>query len=208
MAKSGDRERAKEYLLANPQATNRDASSAVGCSPRTVGYARAELVGSGQLPPAWGDHKSNVAKRRQSRTSADTPSPISVTSGAAEGTPFDTQSTADLNAALARQPDWQDIEAEDIDISKLKRILWRIARTDPDNRIRTQAIWTLTRIQNDMDDRPLGPGQPRTKADIIDRLLLLFEGVGAGIVVEAMQAFLDKRKGTPNATGVEAVEPS
>lgn len=196
-----ERERAKEYLLANPTATNRDAAAAVGCSPRTIGYARAELVNAGLIPPAWGDHKSD-ANRRQVRVSADTLP--QVVEPPPEGTPFDTQSTVDLNAAISKQltegaqyrMHLDDIDTEEIDIEKLKRILWRIARTEPDNRIRTSAIWTLTRIQQDINARPLGPGVPRTKADIIDRFLQLFEGVGPAVVIEAMQTYLDKRRGT------------
>lgn len=207
MAKGTDRDRAKEFLLANPQATNKDAAASVGVSVRTIGYARAELVNAGHLPPSWGDHKSPVAKGRHIRTSADV---STQTQKAAEGTPFDTESTADLNAAVAAQTgtalplDFSDIEDEEIDIGRLKRILWRIARTDPDNRIRTQAIWTLTRIQHDMEERPPGPGAPRTKAEIVARFLDMFDAVGPAVVIEAMQAFLDKRKGT--SRGVETVD--
>jgi len=190
------RQRAKEYLLANPTATNKDAAASVGVSLRTIGYARAELVNAGLIPPAWGDHKSKVTKGKSARVKA---SVLTRTASAAEGTPFDTDTTSDLNARVAEQSLSDDIDDEEIEISKLKRILWRIARTDSDNRIRTSAIWTLTRIQQDMDERPLGPGVPRNKADSIARLLDIFDGCGAAIVIEAMQAFLDRRKGNDSA---------
>ncbi len=187
--------RVTEYLLANPTATNKDVAASVGCSPRTVGYARSTLVASGSIPPAWGDKKSRYRRRKSA------PQVIPATEATSEGVPFDTQSTADLNAKVAEAllganqpmghlPD----DDEDIDFNKLKRILWRIARYDPDNRVRTTAIWTLTRVQQDVSDRPLGPGIPRTRAAIVERLLELFEGVGADIVIETMNLFLEKRK--------------
>jgi hypothetical protein len=212
-----ERLRAKEYLLANPTATNKDVAASVGISQRTVGYARAELVNSGQIPPAWGDHKSAISKGAPiPKTTAD-----AITT-AAEGSPFDLQTTSDLNAAVETASrhtpkksrlamksylDDAEFDTDEIDFAKLKRILWRIARSDPDSRIRTSAIWTLTRIQQDVDERPLGPGIPRTKANIIDRLCQLFDGVGPAIVIEAMQTYLEKRKGTGNARDLPVDAP-
>jgi hypothetical protein len=201
------RDSARDYLIANPTATNADVARYLGISSRTVGYARSELMTEGRIPPAWGDHKSPFVKKKNTLNLVET---------ATEGTPFDTQTTSDLNAAVANALSHEseevplggdtlrgrvldEFDTEEMEVSKLKRILWRIARTDLDNRIRTSAIWTLTRIQQDMDERSLGPGLPKTKSDIINRLLQLFDGVGAAIVIEAMQTYLDKRKGKQNA---------
>lgn len=202
MATYDQRERAKTYLLEHPQATNKDVAASLGVAPRTVGYARAELVNSGLIPPAWGDHKS--AKRRMKRRAIV---PTDKVVSATEGTPFETQNTTDLNkAVVSALPDLLD-EEEEIDIGRLKRILYRIAKMNPDDRIRTQAVWTLTRIQQDMSERPLGPGLPRTKAEIVARLLQLFEAVGAAVVIETMQMFLDKRKGSTHVgESTQAVE--
>lgn len=199
---SDRRAEVKQWLLAHPTATNRDVAASLGVSLRTVGYARAELVSAGAVPPAWGDHKSPAAKKAKTLDpSAGLPETLAA---AAEGSPFDTQSTADLDAAVAKAVVAPTptvgpvdlIDEEEIDISKLKRILWRIARTDPDNRIRTQAAWTLTRIQNDIDDRPLGPGKPLKRADVVNRLVELYEGAGVGVVIESLMIFFDRiRKG-------------
>ncbi len=193
------RSEVKQWLLGHPTATNKDVAASLGVSERTVGYARAELVAAGSIPPAWGDHKSGAAKKKLDPAATVT----QALGAAAEGSPFDTQSTADLDQAVAKaagtsvpKPDLDLIDEEEIDISKLKRILWRIARTDPDNRIRTQAAWTLTRIQNDIDDRPLGPGKPMKRADVVNRLVELYEGAGVGVVIESLMIFFDRiRKG-------------
>lgn len=199
---------AKEYLLAHPEATNRDVRSSVGCAYRTITKARAELVEKGLIPPAWADHHVAVRSNRP-------PNPIPAVERAAEDTPFETSSTADLERAISdhsRRPDETDYFAgieddEEIDFGKLRRILWRVANRDRDPRIRTQAIWTLTRMQQDVSDRPLGPGVPRTRQQIVDRLILLFEGAGADVVVDAMQTYLEKRKGVPRERELSA-EPN
>lgn len=205
MAKFDQRERAKEYLLANPTATNRDAAASVGVSARTISYARSELVDAGLIPPSWGDHKGKP-KGVSSKVS-------SALRKASEGDTFETQNTADLNAAVEKEvakrlADLQ-IDEEEIDFSKLKRILWRIVRTSPDDRIRTHAAWTLTRIQQDGADRPLGPGIPITKNRALDRMIQMFDAVGPALVVEAMNLYLLKRKGQHAAETLEqGVTPS
>lgn len=190
--------RVREYLLEHPEATNRDVRDDLVVSIRLITRVRAKMVEEGLLPPAWGDHFAAERARRRAN-------PIPEVEEAAKDTPFETASTADLERAIdanAKQSNTTDYFAgieddEEIDFGKLRRILWRVANRDKDPRIRTQAIWTLTRMQQDVSDRPLGPGIPRTRQSILDRLLLLFEGVGADVVVEAMQMYLEKRKGVP-----------
>lgn len=181
-------ERVTTYLTENPQATNKDVMVACDVAPATVSRVRKELVEKGMIPPAWGDRRS---KNKRARVKHVTPP--------TDGTPFETQSPDELIAAVEAQAKHdvaKDLDLdEEIDMKKLKRILWRIAQVDPDNRIRTQAIWTLTRVQAEVNEREAGPGVPMTKQQVIARLLDLFEGVGAGVIIEAMQLFLDKRKG-------------
>lgn len=197
------RESAKAYLLQHPTATNSDVSNELGISTGTVKYARSELMSAGLIPPARNDRKSAQRLRINQSPLMKTPT---------EGTPFDLETTKDLNEAVAnalaeeplggdtlRSSSNDEQLEDDFSAAKMKRILWRIAQFNTDDRIRTSAIWTLTRIQQEMDSRPPGPQAPTTFEAIVERLLLIFEGVGPAVVIEAMQRFLAKRKGTSNA---------
>jgi hypothetical protein len=196
------RQRVIDYLLEHPTATNKDVMAATEVSIGTVTNARRDLVKEGRIPPSWGDHKSPEAKDSNTRI-LDAESSRRLTKAAPpEGSPFDTLSTSDLQKKVEevaskkdlRSPidDADDADDEEIDYGKLKKILWRIARRDPDNRIRTSAIWTLTRIQQDLSDRPLGPGKPLTEEAAIERFILLFTAVGPTTVVKALNTYLAK----------------
>lgn len=194
-------ERIRFHFTKNPTATNKEVVEAVKCSSRMVSYVRAQMVKEGILQPAWGDHKSSTRKK-------EGVSSIEKVGKAAEGTPFAVENTADLNEAIARatrDAREADHDSDEIDLQVLKRILWKIARTDPDNRIRTQAIWTLTRVQQEVSERALGPGNPMTEEGAIDRLLLLFKGVGPETVIKALNTYMAQLKGATHAapTSVE-----
>lgn len=181
------KDRAKAYLLTSPSASNVQVAVGAKCSQRTVSYARSELVAEGKLDPAFGD-------RTRTKSASE------VMASATEGTPFEVENSADLAKRVdeekKRKKNPVDVDLEDddddIDFVRLKRILYRISTRDPDNRVRTQAIWTLTRIQQEVESRPLGPGAPMTRAGAIDRLVMLFKMVGPDIVLAAVNVWTGK----------------
>lgn len=197
MARNADHKiRTKEYLLLHPTASDHEVMVAMNVSMKTVSNARHELVSLGKIPPSAYDRKT--VKR--------TVRPAEAISKATEGT-FDVKTTADLNAAVdeelrKRAEDITGIEGE-VDIGKLKRVLWKVVHRNLDDRIVVAAASALARIQQEADARPLGPGKPLTKADAIDRLIMLFKACGVNLVVEALNTWIGKD--TPNAQTEAAV---
>lgn len=198
----------REYILLHPTAKNAEVMNALGVSMRTVSNVRAELRAQG-MPPAWGDRKNKRVNAQQ------------TIARATEGT-FDVQTTADLNKAVGLELEREAAanaaaDAElgpdgEVDIAKLKKVLWRVVHRNSDDRIVVAAASALARIQQEANARPLGPQKPVTKTDALDRLSMLFRPVGIGLVFEAML----KTFGIPDVMGVfmewlnnaKAAEPS
>lgn len=186
MANTSVKPKVRQYLLEHPEAKNTDVMLALGVSQRTVSTVRAELRDEGGVPAA-GD-------KRHASPRVD---PAAAVTGAAAGA-FDVQTTSDLNRAVgASIGDGDFNEDGTIDILKLKRALWRIVRTNRDDRIVVAAAGTLARIQQEANSRPLGPGKPLTRDDAVARLIALFKAVGINVVLEA----INRWTGAGNATG-------
>jgi hypothetical protein len=156
--------------------------NALGVSMRTVSNVRAGLRAEG-MPPAWGDRKNKTVV------------PAVAIQKATEGT-FDVQTTSDLNKAVGLELEREAAanaaaDAElgpdgEVDIPKLKRVLWRVVYRNTDDRIVVAAASALARIQQEADARPVGPQKPVTKSEVLDRLSMLFRPVGIAYVFEAM----------------------
>jgi hypothetical protein len=176
----------REYILLHPAAKNAEVMNELGVSMRTVSNVRAELRAQG-MPPAWGDRKNKPKVN-----------PEKAIAHATEGT-FDVATTADLNkavgfelereaaakAAADAQTDSELGPDGEIDIGKLKKVLWRVVRRNTDDRIVVAAASALARIQQEANQRPLGPQKPMTKADALGRLSMVFKPVGIALVFEA-----------------------
>lgn len=192
---------ARDYILAHPDANNAEVMEAVPCSMRTVTNARAELRAQGMGKQAFGDRRHHPKVN-----------PVTAVNRATEGT-FDTQTTADLNSAVAKELARERLANEaadaelgpdgEIDLAKLKRVLWRVVYRNTDDRIVVAAASAVARIQQEANARPLGAGKPMTRAEAIERLILMFRAVGATIVIEALNKWMGKG---PHAT--ETGQPS
>lgn len=175
----------REYILLHPQAKNAEVMDALGVSMRTVSNVRADLRAQG-MPPAWGDRKTKPAKKVNAQQTI---------AAATEGT-FDVQTTADLNKVVGLELEREAAanaaaDAElgpdgEVDIAKLKRVLWRVVHRNVDDRIVVAAASALARIQQEADARPLGPQKPMSKDEARARLKMLFLPVGIKLVFEAM----------------------
>ena len=175
----------REYILLHPNAKNAEIMDKLGVSMRTVSNVRAELRAQG-MPPAWGDRKTIPPKKVNA---------TETVARATEGT-FDVQTTADLNKAVGIELEREAAanaaaDAElgpdgEIDISKLKRILWRVANRNVDDRIVVAAASALARIQAEANARPPGPQKPMTRGEAFSRLSMLFHPIGIKDVFEAV----------------------
>lgn len=175
----------REYILLHPACKNAEVMDALGVSMRTVSNVRAELRAQG-MPPAWGDRKNQPAKKVNAEQAIVR---------ATEGT-FDVQTTADLNKAVGLELEREaaanaaadaDLGPDgEVDIAKLKRVLWRVVHRNTDDRVVVAAASALARIQQEANARPLGPQKPVTKADVLARLDLLHRPLGIGLVFESI----------------------
>lgn len=173
--------RAKEYLLKHPGATNEEVRTAAMVSGRTVSTARAQLVEENLIPPAWGDHKKGGRKVNMAQ--------------ALEDPDTDIKTTKDLNAELEKElareaaanaaADAELGEDGEVDVQKLKRKLWQIVYRNRDDRIVVAAASAISRIQIEQSARALGPGKPMTEASALDRLKMIFEPVGPRLILKA-----------------------
>lgn len=168
------RTQVREYIIAHPEAKNADVMEATGCSMRTVSNVRALLRAEGAIPAA-GD-KRHAAPRVD---------PTQVIGDAGVGT-FDPITGVDLTRAVGASLG-EDVGADGtVEIDKLKKVLWRVVRTNRDDRIVVAAAGTLARIKQEESARPLGPGPPMTEDDAVERLVLLYRPVGLKIVFAAL----------------------
>lgn len=193
-----ERSAAKEYLKLNPKATNAEVMEAIDCSLRTVSYARSDLAAEGIERKGSGD-------RRPRRVNAQ----AAIT--AATSDTFDVATTADLNKAVgqeltkeaAREEREKKREAAanaaadaelgpdgDVDVNKLKRVLWRVVYRNTDDRVVVAAASAIARIQAEASERTKGAGKPLTRKDAVDRLVMMFEATGIKLVIEAIQQWI------------------
>lgn len=187
-----ERRRAREFLIAYPTATNNQVMDAVPCSMRTVSHARAEIRRAAGVVP-YGDRRHSPKKIVNA---------TETVTKATEGV-FDTQTTSDLNSAVetelvreaaANAAADADLGIDgEIDLGKLKRMLWRVVHRNADDRIVVAAASALARIQQEASARALGPGKPLTKREAKDRLLMLFKAVGIDVVVETINEWTGHR---------------
>lgn len=169
---------AREYLLRNPDASNKDVIAAIHVSYETVNTARRELVEAGYVQIPGGTRRSPVAAPLPGEG-------IAVPMPAAGAT----VPIADLIDAVdherARLPD----PGSDLDTEEMRRILSRIARdlTLPAT-VRISAITAKQKLDFEQQDRhSLGPGEPLSKESASLRLSLLMKACGFGIVRTAIQ---------------------
>ena len=196
------RERAKQYLLTHPNATNRDVREACSVSTRTVTNARADLIAENLAPPAWGDHKKPGEGTKLVN-------PIAAVESVSKDV-FDVKTTSDLNAEVAKelareqamnaQADAELTPDGEIDVAKLKKVLWRVVYRNTDDRIVVAAASALARIQAEAQQRAPGPGKPMTEIEAIDRLLMVLNAVGANIVMKTLNIWMERIKGNVSAS--------
>lgn len=195
--------KAKQFIVENPFATTIEVISGAQVSRGTVIAARRALVAEGGIPLPTKDRKSAAFK-----AAAQSSSPEDVIAASVSETPFEVETGAALAAAVRdiasglddtppREQESEDEKAiapdtSSMDVNELKAALTRIIRRAKDDRIKTNAIWTLSRIQQEMQDRPLGPGTPQTEAQVIARLIDLFEGVGRTLLAKALIVFQER----------------
>jgi len=170
---------ARDYIVRNPKATNYEVARETGCSLRTVTSARAELRRLGLVAPAFGDRGQSHRRDEAARENSSSPSE-----------PFDIDTAADLNAAVeaerARGKEADD-DLGEMTPAELKKMLWRVVKRNTDDRVVVAAASALGRIQADLEARPLGPGNPMTKADAKARLKMLFNACGLPLVLEVLE---------------------
>lgn len=194
--------RAKTYLLNHPGASNAQVCTSCHVSIRTVTNARAELLSENLIPPAYGDNKSKKVNAAE-------------TIEAASSDVFDVKTTSDLNKAVAEEMAKEAIrhaaadaaaDAEltatgEIDVAKLKKVLWRVVHRNTDDRIVVAAASALARIQQEANARPLGPGKPMTRSEAKSRLLMLLKACGIDLVVETINEW------TGRSSNAQASQP-
>lgn len=156
--------RARQYLRAQPGASNAHAAKLLGISVRTVSYARAELVKEGKIAPAL--HNRGGGKPPKPTTEHLT------TSGVKE-----------IEAELNRMKTGDGKPLEDSE--KLARLA-AIARTTDDSKRAESAMLAHTRIKELSKEKAhLGPKPPLKDKEKIDRLWALIEVCGPTIAAKA-----------------------
>lgn len=159
----------RALMLADPHLSNVEIQRQTGASTRTVTYARASLRREGLLP--------------DSRKSTQNP----------ENLPTETLSPEDLKR-LEKAENIDDELGDDDQIRlKIVRSVQRMAlnpKLAPDTRLSASQIWV--KLKDVSKEEELGPGAPRTEAEVIDRLLRIFEAVGHRTVLKALEMFTKK----------------
>lgn len=184
------RQRAAEYLLANPHASNETVAQATGASIRTVNTARQTLVARGMIQRSYFDRQPRVGEAPLN-VYEDPPATPTGPVGEAPVAPVETESTRKLRELEARLS--RDL-GEPLTPDDMRRRFAGIARwaqTTGEYALEIQAIQAHARLDAQLGARDrLGPGPPLTREAKVVRLSPLMEACGASIVAESiMRAF-------------------
>lgn len=165
-------DKVKQYILDNPLSSLTEVTEAIGCARRTVGNARLELIKEGKLK-----------KGERGRP------PQGLTPLAATLTPTELNDIAET----------QIYDETLVDDEKTRtRILKEVQKLafnpslHPDTRMSAMQIWV--KIKDIAKQHDVGPGPPRTREEIIDRLVRIYHGVGPKLCIEALQIAFPKEK--------------
>ena len=160
---------AKEYLLANPHATNQQVMDATGCKARTVPAARRALISAGLIQPSYYDRRA----------------PESVP-------PMPTEALAQGQEELRSIfNDLQGSSETSLTPEEMRNRLSALARRaslEGNAALEINAIQAIARLDSQLGSKTtLGPGPPLTRDDKIARLGLILDICGIDILVEAAQ---------------------
>lgn len=186
-SKQTKQDQIREYILTHPTSSIREIQHALGFSKRTVMYAREKMVKEGLLPPSrqTQPEHTNALNNRE-------PVEITKMTELVEGKTL---------YELAEQEDFDEEIGDDLEIQKkLMKEVRSIAfnpLNHPDVRLSAITIWA--KLKDLEKTKDLGPGPPRKKEDIIERLVRLMKGVGPKIVLESIEVAFPKSKTLENA---------
>lgn len=175
------RQAARNYLIKNPDASIAEAAKATNMGERTIARARKQLVDEGVLP---GGRNAEPAPEAPS-SSVEPVAPAAPTKAGKSGNALlDAQAMKELDEMLnAVEEDEDDAESQKKMLRQVKRMAFDL-RLHPDTRMSAMQMWG--KLRDMTAARTLGPGKPLNEEAAIDRLVLLFEAVGADIAVKAM----------------------
>jgi hypothetical protein len=176
-------QRAVEYLLGYPAASNEQVVKATGCSPRSVSRARSMLVATGQLSRSYFDRHpvtsgSNVAPQESPGEPASDsialegvrdPSALEKAVREDHGPPLTTDQMRQRYSAIARYA--QKTGEFSLEMSAMQSFARLEAQTGAQNR--------------------LGPAPPHTREDRRDRVIPILQAAGPSIVAEAVSMAYD-----------------
>lgn len=173
---------AKEYLIANPSASNETVVAALGISPRTVSTARQALVQMGLLPRSFYDRRNGPGASPEESGAPDGP-PMGSPPGpsvAVEGV----QTLAKIEEALKK--DLGEPLTPENSRKRLSAIARKCAELGEYN-LEISAIQALARLDAQLGARDrLGPGPPLSEEAKTHRIALLLEAVGPKITAKAL----------------------
>lgn len=174
-------ELAREYLIANPEASNNQASRELGCSIGTVSNARRLLITAGLVP-----------KRYHDRRPDDTPGPTDQFPTLAN--PVDLQGAEELKQRLG---ELSGAAGEAHTPDEVKRRLSAIARNaalEHNGQLEIAALNALGRAEAQFAEKTtLGPPPPATDEEKIDRLSVLISCTDPKITCSALfRAFTEE----------------
>lgn len=167
------REAAKAYFLAHPTAKDKEVCDATGLNKATVARARWKLIDEGLLPPATRRRRGRPAKTKPGQAAQEPPA-------------------RDGNVLLTGK---ELIDIADIDFDELpddearKKMLKELRKLafspDVSNDTRISAMKLWIQFKDSGAGRKLGPGDPLTYEQALDRLRTLMKACGFKLVYEA-----------------------
>ena len=180
---------AKEYLLANPTASNEEVVKALGVSPRAVSSARSVLVNLGYMQRNFYDrrHRPCGPTTEGAQPSPAPPGPIETTQpltlmGGGDLQTLESAITKDLGPALTTEQMRQRYSA-----------IARWAGTNKEFTLEISAMQALGRLDAQSGARDkLGPGVPLTRTDKVERVGLILEATGPSIAAESLIRTFDR----------------
>jgi DNA-binding Lrp family transcriptional regulator len=160
----------RAYLLADSAASIDEIVEKTGASKRTVQYIRAELRKSGLLEPS----------RRESI-------PLEVTN---------------IEETIVNLPNPDFISPEMLSDDEIRnKLLRQVQMTAFDPKVSAQtrldAAQVWVKLRDISREKELGPGNPLTEEDVVDRLIRIMKACGPGPVIKALERAF-KMKGSTN----------
>lgn len=181
----------KAYILANPAASNSEIVEKTGASARTVSYVRSTLRSEGTNEPS---------KRSEAKSDGEE---LVIESVAEMLTPQTIKE-------MAVDPTFgADLLDEDQIRTKLLQQVQRMA-FDPQigSQTKLDAIQVWVKLKDIARAATMGPGNPLTEAEAVDRLSMIMQGCGPTVTIKALDRAFDKKgerdyeiERTPDASG-------